>query len=198
MKTCSEEQFFAWGKENGIEVVGDYATSTSLSFKPDSGLERFWATPIRPERRPHFLYLMLRLMGECDSYFVWRHMGSWPAAPDPNDLHEKIEFHLLRSVGLPMGTTEVVQFDGSEFVELVTLLLTTTVFGWSVGEDLYIVPDHARYIMKTSHHDVVYVSFRRQLDLDSYVQEMAKADFPLPTGVPDGTFSIPDWMQNHS
>jgi len=195
MKTHSEKQFLRWAREHGMGLDDRYPDSAVLTFKPDPNLDRFWAVPPEPERRPYFLSLMLDLMGEWQSCFVWRHMGSWPGKPDPEEPNDRVEFQILSGIGLPTGTADIIQFERSEIDQLVTLLFSTTVFGWSVGEDLYVVPDHAQHIMQTDHHDVVHVSFRQADDLQQFVNGMDEEEFPLPGAVPDGTFKIPEWMK---
>ena len=96
---------------------------------------------------------------------------------------------------MPLGTADVVKFERAELDKLVTLMFSTTVFGWSVGEDLYIVPDHARYIVQTDHHNVIHVSCRGSADVDEWVRQMEERDFALPEDVPDSTFKRPDWMK---
>lgn len=66
-----------------------------------------------------------------------------------------------------MGTADIVKFKHDDSDSLITLILSTTVFGWSVG-DLYIAPDHARYILQTDHHEVIYVSFRTPEEIERW------------------------------
>ncbi len=194
MTTLHENEILKWGCQNGIEVDAGYPQSAILSFKSAPDLKRFWVVPREPERRSYFLAVMLHLLGEWQSCYVWRHLGSWPeeAYPNPN---ARVEFQILKGIGLPMGTAAIVQFDQAEVDPLLTLLFSTTVFGWSVGEDLYVVPDHAQQIMRVSHHDVVHVAFRQVDDLQRFVHGMTEEKFPLPDHVPDATFKVPDWMK---
>ena len=145
-----------------------------LTFKPDPALARFWVIPPQPECQPFFFLLMLKLMGEWDSCFVWRHMGSWPAKANRQRPNDMVEFQILSGLDLPMGTADIVQYKKSEIFRLVTLLFSTTAFGWSVGQDVYVVPDNAQFIMKASHHDEVHVSFRDDKSLRQFVKSMKK------------------------
>jgi hypothetical protein len=77
---------------------------------------------------------------------------------------------------------------------LVTLLFSTTIFGWSVQEDTYVVPDNGRYLLQTDHHNVVHVVFRDATDVAPFVQRMEVRGFSLPDEPPDSTFKHPDWM----
>lgn len=176
----------------GLDVK--YPDSAVLSFQPNPDLDRFWVIPAEPERRPFFLSLILELMGEWKSCRVWRHLGFWPFQADnerPNDI---VEFVILNGIGLPLGTDSIVEFTQADINSLLTLLFTTTIFGWSVGEDLYIVPDHAQHIIQTDHHGVIHVSFRDTDALQLFVDAMEKEDFLLPQDVPDDTFRVPKWM----
>jgi hypothetical protein len=194
MKTHSEEQFLKWAGAHGMGLDERYPNSAMLTFKPDPGLDRFWVVPPEPEARPYFLALMLDLMGKWRSCHVWRHMGCWPQRPDRQRVKGRVEFHILKGIGMPMGTDDIVEFKRSERDQLTALLFTTTVFGWSTPEDLYVVPNHAQYIIEIYHHGVVYVYFRQMKDLRQFVKGMEKEEFPLPKTVPDWTFETPEWM----
>jgi len=194
MKTLNEGDFLEWARVHGLVVDAGYPKSAILSFDPNPGLDRFWIVPAAPERRPHFIASLLRLMGEWKSCRVWRHMGSWPSSADPLRINDVIELCILRGLDLPLGTADIVEFEASELDKLVTLMFSTTIFGWSVGEDLYVIPDSGRYLMQTDHHDVIHVSFRQDVDLERFVRGMEDAGFPLPDEPPDSTFKQPDWM----
>ncbi len=195
MKTHTERQFVKWAISHNMGLDEAYPDSAVLTFTPDPDLARFWEIPPEPERRSYFLWLMLELMVDWKTCFVWRHLGSWPSPADPQRVNDQVEFCILDGLGLPMGTTDIIEFNQSESDRLVTLLFSTTVFGWSVAEDLYVVPDHAHYIMKTDHHDVVHVSFRDEASLQKFVTGMQEEDFVLPDRLPDPTFRTPKWME---
>jgi len=135
-------------------------------------------------------------LGDWHRCFVWRHLGSWPDIGDidQNWPNEVVEHRILSGLGLPLGTADVVEFERTDSDTLLALLFSTTIFGWSVGEDLYVVPEHARYIIQTDHHRVVHVEFRDPKDVERWVRIMADRDFPLPDRVPDESFEQPPWM----
>jgi hypothetical protein len=196
MKTHREEEFLEWAAGHGIGLDERHPDSAVLTFKPDPGLNRFWVVPPQPERRPYFLALMLDLAGDWRSCWVWRHMGSWPERPDPDRPNNRVEFQILKGIGMPMGTGDIAEFERAERDQLITLLFSTTIFGWSVGEDLYVVPNHTQYIIKASHHNVVHLSFRNLNDLQQFINGMEEEEFWLPKVVPDPTFKIPEWMKD--
>ena len=195
MRTITEADFLRWAKENGIEPDDRYPQSMVLSFIPDPQADRFWCVPEEPERRPFFIASLLELMGEWQSCYAWRHSGSWPDSADLGRINDVVELAILRGLGLPLGTADVVEFEREEFDKLITLMFSTTIFGWSVGEDLYVIPNHGRYILQTDHHDVIHVAFRESGAVEQWITEMTARGFPLPEEVPDATFKKPSWMK---
>jgi len=195
MKTCSQKRFLKWARSHGMGLDERYPRSKVLTFKPDPGLDRFWEVPPWPEDRPHFLSMMLYLMGEWESCFVWRHLGSWPGKADPKRLNSKIESLIVKAAGVRRETSGILRFKMSQRYQLVTLLFSTTIFGFTTSDDLYVIPDHAGYILKFDHHGVVHASFRNEQDLQRFAKGMAEQDYPLPESVPDDTFKAPVWMK---
>jgi hypothetical protein len=195
MKTLTEDKFLKWASTKGLGLDPDFPQSAVLDFKARSE-SRFWKVPREPERRPYFLALLVDLMGDWQTCYVWRHLGSWPEPNriDPRRINDAVELLILKGLGIPLGTGAVVQFSRDEREALVTLLFSTTIFGWSVGEDIYVVPDHARQILQTDHHDVVHASFAELRDLERWVSKMSEEGFKLPTEPPDATFRRPAWM----
>ena len=173
----------------------NYPNSAVLSFVPDPDLDRFWEVPEEPERRPYFIELMLKVIGNWQSCYVWRHLGRWPEEPNYQRPNDKVEYQILSGIGLPMGTADIIMFENKDLDKLVTLIFSTTIFGWSVGEDLYIIPDNAQYILKTDHHGVLHVSFRNHEDIDKSMMELNEEGFSLPGEIPDPTFKRPEWMK---
>jgi hypothetical protein len=194
MRTFGETDLIAWVRARGIDLHESYPTTAILTFTPDLGHDRFWCVPPAPDRRPHFIATMLDLLGDWTSCFIWKHSGSWPSSADPKRINDVVELRILSSLGLPLGTSEVVEFGRADFDTLVTLIFSNTVCGWSVGHDMYVIPNDARRIMQTDHHDVIHMSFRNAEDLGRFVKEMEDRGFPLLDEVPDATFKTPTWM----
>jgi hypothetical protein len=195
MKSLTEMQFLRWAEKHSIEIDDNYPKSAVLSFVPDPDLDRFWEIPDEPERRPYFIEQLLKGIGNWQSCYVWRHLGSWPDEPNYQRPNDKVEYRILCGIGLPMGTADIVMFERHDLDKLVTLIFSTTIFGWSVGEDLYVIPDNGQYIVKTDHHGVLHISFRNNDDLEKSVKQMKEAGFPLPGEIPDPTFKRPEWMK---
>jgi hypothetical protein len=198
MRSIAESEFLEWAEGVGLCVSPDYPDSVVLIYSKDKGeLSRFWVIPHEPEKRPHFIKLLLKLLGPWQFCSVWRSMGSWhdSSSISKDRVNDLVEFRILSGLGLPLGTADIVQFDIEELDFLITLIFSTTIFGWSVGEDIYVVPNHGRQFIKVSHHNVIHVDFRDNADVQKWKRRMLDEGYPLPTEVPDSTFIRPDWMK---
>lgn len=101
----------------------------------------------------------------------------------------------MSGIGLAIGSADVVEFRRDEIDRLITLVFSTTIFGWSVEEDLIGVPDHARQILQTDHHGVIHVSCRSAADMERFIAGMKEDGYDLPKEIPDATFKKPKWME---
>jgi hypothetical protein len=195
MRTVTEDEFLRWAAGKNLGLDPQYPDSAVLDFHGGSD-SRFWVVPPEAKRRPYFIASLLELMGEWQTCYAWRHLGSWPVpgSVDTRRMNDSVELRILKGLGMPLGTADVVVFTFNDFDALVTLLFSTTIFGWSVGEDLYVVPDHARQVLETDHHGVIHVSFRAPEDIGHWISEMSQRGFDLPDELPDATFKRPSWM----
>jgi len=196
MKTHREEEFIAWAERTGFQIDPRYPQSAVLTFRPDPEHDRFWIVPDAPKRRPYFIASLVECWGDWNACYVWRHLGSWPGSVVDARVYDVVELQILEGLGLRLGTADVVEFSRAEYAKLLTLLFSTTIFGWSVGEDVYVVPDHGRHLLQTDHHGVIHMSFRTEDDLNRCVAEMDRRGFALPDEIPDPTFKQPPWMKN--
>ena len=194
MQTVPEPKFIQWLRTKHLSLDPRYPDSRVLTFEASTSEARFWTVPTEPERRPYFVSTLLQLLGDWRVCYAWRHLGEWPDVVDPGRINDRVEKTILEGLALPLGTTDVVGFSRDEIDKLGTLVFSTTIFGWSVNEDLYLVPDHADAYLKTDHHNVIHATCRTATDISRWIKGMEEAAFRLPTSVPDATFRIPAWM----
>ena len=197
MKTLSEAQFLAWAQTRGIVPDPRYPNHPVLAFEGCVPIDRFWCVPPEPEARPYFIQSLLLAMGNWSTCFAWKPMGSWPASADPERINDIVQLRLLKGLGLALGNDEVLQFSSEETDVLISLIYLTTVFGWSVSDDLHIFPDHGRQMMATDHHGVIGITCRSEEDMMQIVARMEEEGYPLPTEIPDETFKWPYWMNKN-
>jgi hypothetical protein len=109
-------------------------------------------------------------------------------------MKDQVRDNVLISAGVPLGIEGAVRFSDAETDKLVTAIFAQLVFGGSVVDDLFVVPDHGRQFLQTDHHDVVHVCFADQKRIKPFIAHMAREDYALPDELPDETFKKPDWM----
>jgi hypothetical protein len=87
-----------------------------------------------------------------------------------------------------------VQFERDEEAPLMAFLFASMAWGWCVDDDLFFVPDHARQLLHTHHHDVIHAECRSEERVLELVAHMAAKGYELPAEPPDGTFKQPALM----
>lgn len=195
MKRIEEKKFMKMVKQIGVTVDSRYPKSAELAFEEDSGISRFWRISEEARRIPYFVDTILAAFDPWESMYVWKHMGSWFRSIKGEKLNDDVQAVIYQGIGITENNADMLKFTRNELAELVTLTFNQLVFGWHVGDDLYIIPDHGHQMVKTDHHDVVHVSFRDQASMRKYIHAMQDHRFELPKDLPDGTFKRPDWMK---
>ena len=193
MRTIPEKQVLPWLSERHLDMGDHYPEKVSVRFKDD--FSRFWNVPVNPEARSDLIDTILRLTEPWSECLVWKPDGSWMETADDDRINDVVQLHLLRGLGLPLGTADAVLFEHSEKTKLVSLAFLNTIFGWCVGDDMLIIPDSGLFIVKTDHHNVIHVSCKSESAMEKFIEGMKKEDFPLPEEPPDSTFKLPKWMK---
>ena len=124
-----------------------------------------------------------------------------PKANEESDflLNDQIARTILKGIGMPDGSGDMLEFSYSERAKLITLLLANTLFGFTQYDDLRLVPDNAQGIIETDHHGVIHASFEREATMLAFIEQMENEGYPLPDEPPDETFKMPNWMcHSHS
>ncbi|MBN9524198.1 hypothetical protein J0H58_37755 [bacterium] len=140
---------------------------------------------------------MASLLGgldEWDTGLLWPRSGSWPQSAHSQSYHEGVRGVVLRGAGIPDGWAGAVRFERDEGDALIAVLFAAMMFGWNESDDLFFIPDHARQLLQTDHHDVIHARCRSEDRVRELVADMAAEGYELPTEPPDWTFKRPAWM----
>jgi hypothetical protein len=188
MQPILPDDFLGWARAAGIGLDERYPGAGSLSFLPPRALSRFWTLPGDPATWTHFAATFF------EGLDPWSHGFVWPRAGHARSREERVRVMLLRGVGVPGDWGGALRFQRGEEDTLVAVLFVFLAFAWCTDDDLFFVPDHARQIIRTDHHDVVHIEFAGEGRLHEFVAHMARAGHDLPTEPPDATFKRPPWM----
>jgi hypothetical protein len=195
MDLVPNEQFFA--RLSTTEVAPDtrYAEPRCLVYVPYRSAHRMWDVPGRASAVPSFVSALLAGMDPWSSCYVWPRGGVWAAEDEHSQVGDRVRGVILSGAGVPAGFAGAVKVAAEEADRLVAVVFAYLSFGWNVRDDLFIVPDHARQLLHTDHHDVVHVEFAHDSRVVPFVEHMKAKRYALPDELPDATFKKPDWMQ---
>jgi hypothetical protein len=177
-----------------MRAVGLASTDapSHLSFERSAETDRFWLWPWPPHELLGLLTAIFQHVVPDRYCDAWRPGGVWHE-PDPSFI-DTVREQLLSGFAIPREHPCALRFARSEFTELAALLLAFAIGGWNVDDDIVVVPDHARYLVRLSHHAVVHVQCRDPESVEPLVTHMRERGWELPTEVPDATFKVPAWM----
>ena len=119
---------------------------------------------------------------------LWPRSGRWPEGGLSQSYNEGVRDVVQRGAGIPDGWSGAIRFERNEVNALVAVLIASVAFGWCVDDDLFFVPDHARQLIQTDHHNVVHVECGSNEQVLELVEHMAAEGYELPTELPDETF----------
>jgi hypothetical protein len=194
MQAVSGEEFVRWTAGRGIGVDPRYPDSGCLILLPRADHARFWVVPADPAAWPDFVASLLGGLDEWTTGLLWRRSGGWPQFGQSRSYNEGVRDVILRGAGIPDGWPGAVRFNRGEEDALVAVLFVSMAFGWCVDDDLFFVPDHARQLVQTDHHDVVHAECGSEERVRELVAHMAAEGYELPAEPPDETFKRPAWM----
>ncbi len=192
MESVAANEFLTWIHRRGLKAQpSGYPEGYSLRIDAARRFSHFWTFPRDPIGLPAFFARILTALDPWSFGFLWPTTGFWPAAAQPEWWGFGVCDIVLKAAGIPNGWTGAMRFERDELSAVVAVGFVHLLFQL---DDVLVVPDHARQIVRTDHHDVVHVYFADESRVASFVECMAEAGYELPTELPDETFIRPDWM----
>jgi hypothetical protein len=194
MERIARARFIEKLAQIGILLDPAYPKVVIPVFKSSDSHSRFWSIPEHASQFPYFIKTILNLIDKWDAICIWKANGSWTTKVTGERINNDIQSIIYRGVGISNDSSDIIQFSRNEITEVVAIAFNQLLFGWSVADDIFLIPNHGNQTVKTDHHGVVHVGFKDESSLNSFIDEMAKKDILLPNEIPDETFKKPDWM----
>ena len=115
------------------------------------------------------------------TFLLWRRGGGvWHEGPDTTARNEAIDL-ALRGAGVPPEHAGALRLSPeSELAALWVVVLAFFVFGWGVGEDLYIIPENASCFLMVSHHGELFVTSPSIEHQNEFTSAMVKLGYVDP------------------
>jgi hypothetical protein len=176
MQLVPEGDFARWRENAGIGAHPRFPLNLAFDKAPD--FQASWLPSGRVTDLPGFLQTAVSLASAEDAVLLCRKGGgSWyegDDAPIGNHIIDRV----LEAVGVPHNFQGALAFEASEWRDLYLVVGTFAVWGWSVGEDLYIVPRNGSCMLMTSHHGELFGTFPTAEALGTFRVEMENSGHP--------------------
>jgi len=196
VKVIQKPEFETWAAARGLRSDERYADPRRLVYFPYRNHARFWVIPRTQKRLRELIGCLLEAVAPSWTVcMAWPRTGRW-ISPD-DDLADRglvRERRRLWDSRLPFGQIAAVEFHREDVQLLIDLAAVQVRCGWSIHEDMHLIPDPALGFLETDHHDVIHVSCADEDGIRGVIREMADHGFALPDEPPDDTFKVPNWM----
>jgi hypothetical protein len=176
MQLLLDADFTKWRAAAGIANHPRFPLN--LVFSQDPKGQRSWLPTGRITDLPGFLQAAVTLVSDQGPVLLYRKGGdTWyedEGAPIGNHIIDRV----LEAVGVPRDFHGALAFDNHEWRDLYLVISTFAVWGWSVGEDLFIIPKNGSCVLMTSHHGELLANFPSAEALEQFRKSMEGAGHP--------------------
>jgi hypothetical protein len=187
------DEFLVWAASVGVGFDPRYPHSDWLVLLAPDSHSRFWEMPEYPYAIPDFLETAVNALDPWEIGYLWPRDARWCTATDCL-ANEAVRDVIWRGAGMPLGLDCAARVGRDERSEVVAVLFAALALGGDGCSDVFFVPDHARQIVYSGHHDVLHVDCVDEARMLEFVRDMRSAGIDLPTEPPDATFKRPSWM----
>jgi hypothetical protein len=182
MRLLAEEEFLSWAVSLEIGPDARYSPPRTLTYLSGKGTWKPW--PLFKAGTKPFWLIKAALLSLEDWAFcrIWKRVPTWnypyPEPDGANGDRSHIWNLLIHSDLIPEGFTGAIEFARSEIAEVIRIMFAQGSLGFTVYDDVFVVPDHGRGILYVDHHDAIVAEFPSQLALRTFAERMAKAGCP--------------------
>ena len=186
--------FRSWLSESGILREGpDY--TDRLSFSSVASCRQFWFPSFVPSELPGFIAVALQAISPHGPYYIARRGGgTWQDGESESTINNQIIDSMLGSFGVAMHAEGAIRFEESEWKHLLAIVLTFYVYGWSVGQEIFILAEERDAILHPSHHGELYGTFKDAEVMEKFRSTLLSGGYDLPTESIGSSFQNPRWL----
>lgn len=152
MQILEDVRFFGWLQQRGIVADPARGTGDRLIFAEGAPAERWWEPAGIVSDLPLFVSTALTASGQGGPWWIWRRGGGpWmDEFGQAGGWRNASLDRLLEALGYG-GASGALRLGIKEMTDLWLIINGFFVFAWSVGEDLYVIPDDCSCILLFSH-----------------------------------------------
>ena len=160
MQILEDVRFIGWLQQRGIVTDPERGTGDLLTFAEGAVQEQRWRPGGIVSDLPGFVWGMLEAAMQGGPWWLWRRGGGpWmDQFGEEGGMRNGALDMLLESLGFG-GASGALRLGAKELPELWLIVNAFFVFAWSVGEDLYVIPDDCSCVLLFSHEGYVDARF---------------------------------------
>lgn len=154
---------------HGVGLDTRYAAPQTLTFRPDSELQRSWEMPGQVKTVSSWAEALIRAaFGTSEYIYIFPRLGAWRAGSALKTFQMTSVF---ASFGLSVSGDEVIEIGRSDFIAAELLLFVSLVHGSTVRDDIFMISDTFEVIMHIDHHEEIHVEFANLEIMKRYISK---------------------------
>lgn len=180
MQILEDVRFFGWLQQRGIVADAARGTGDRLTFAEGTSVERWWTAAGIVSDLPLFVSTALTASGQ-GPWWLWRRGGGpWmDEFGEAGGWRNASLDRLLEALGYG-GASGALRLGIKEMTDLFLIVNAFFVFAWSVGEDLYVVPDDCSCILLFSHEGRMEALFPSEERAATFAAALGTLGVPVP------------------
>jgi hypothetical protein len=180
MQILEDVRFLGWLQQRGIIADPHAGTGDRLTFAEGTPVDRLWRPAGIVSDVPGFVHAALDGALQGGPWWLWRRGGGpWmDEFGEEGGLRNASLDRLLEGLGYG-GASGALRLGIKEMPDLWLIVNAFFVFGWSVGEDLYVVPDDCSCILVFSHEGWLEGRFPDAARADAFAAGLGRLATPV-------------------
>jgi len=179
MQILEDDRFFGWLRQRRIISDPKWGTGDRLTFA-EGAVERRWRPDGIVSDLPGFVDSVLTAAMPGGPWWLWRR-GGGPWMDEfgaEGGLRNGSLDRLLEALGFG-GASGALRLGIKEMPDLWLIIHAFFVFAWSVGEDLYVIPENCSCVLLFSHEGWVEGRFPDEAHAGTFADAISPSANPL-------------------
>lgn len=166
IELISPDEFWAWASERNI---GRSGTPPEILTFLSGGSEWLTGDVFQDRKTTLILDRLLVLFHAWRYCFIWKRIPPWDYS-DTDTAKNCLSRQLVHSL-VPQGFSGAIKISRDGIGPMLQLVLAQALLGVTRYDDIFVIPDDARYVVWVDHHAEVHVQCAHRGDLPA-VSEM--------------------------
>jgi len=169
MKLIPKSAFLADFASHGIALDSRYSPPQTLVFEGSHDLSWSWDMPTGIKDLTRWISALVDAARPASKIYLYPRDGAWRSGASLKIFQMAAIFSVC---GLKPVGDEVVAAEEAERDAVESLFFLSLVYGGTVSDDIFLVPDHAKIILYADHHEAVHADFRDGEFMNRYLPEI--------------------------